>query len=214
MNQNHARLCPSPRWAAHIQDEVLPSLTEHADLGDHMLEIGPGPGAATDWLRHRVRRLTAVEIDPEAAGKLAARYAGSNVEIVTGSATRIRYRKASFDSVGCFTMLHHVPTITLQNKILAEAFRVLRPGGVFIASDSLASSGLHHFHADDTYNPVDPASALARLQTVGFSRITIMVDDILKFVAYKPGRRRSGHDAAVTNGPLTNSAVTNGAVPS
>jgi SAM-dependent methyltransferase len=190
MNQNHARLCPSPRWAAHIQDEVLPSLTEHVDLGDHMLEIGPGPGAATDWLRHRVRRLTALEVDPEAAGKLAARYAGSNVEIVTGDATRIRYPKGSFDSVGCFTMLHHVPTIALQNKILAQVFRVLRPGGVFIASDSLASSGLHHFHADDTYNPVDPASALARLQTVGFGGITITVDGILKFVAHKPGRRR------------------------
>lgn len=189
MNENHARVCPSPEWAAHIQDEVLPSLTEHADLGDQMLEIGPGPGAATDWLRHRVRRLTAVEVDPGAAGKLAARFAGSNVEVVTGDATRIRYPKASFDSVGCFTMLHHVPTLALQNKILAEAFRVLRPGGVLIGSDSLASSGLHDFHAGDTYNPVDPASVLARLQTIGFGSITIMVDDVLKFVAGKPGRR-------------------------
>ena len=83
-------------------------------------------------------------------------------------------------------MLHHVPTIALQNKILAEAFRVLRPGGVLIGSDSLASNDLHHFHADDTYNPVDPASLLGRLQTLGFDEITIMVDDVLKFVARKP----------------------------
>lgn len=189
MNENHAQVCPSPEWAAHIQDKVLPSLTEHADLGDQMLEIGPGPGAATDWLRHRVRRLTAVEVDREAAGQLAARFAGSNVEVVTGDATRIRYPKASFDSAGCFTMLHHVPTLALQNKILAEAFRVLRPGGVLIGSDSLASSGLHDFHAGDTYNPVDPASVLARLQTIGFGSMTIMVDEVLKFVAHKPGRR-------------------------
>src|SRR5260221_3403759 len=76
MNENHARVCPSAEWAAYIQDEVLPSLTEHADLGDDMLEIGPGPGAATEWLRHRVRRLTALEIDDEAAAKLAGRHAG------------------------------------------------------------------------------------------------------------------------------------------
>jgi ubiquinone/menaquinone biosynthesis C-methylase UbiE len=186
MNDNHAKLCPSPEWAAHIQDEVLPSLTRYADLGDDMLEIGPGPGAATEWLRHKVRRLTALEVDDAAAGKLADRYAGCNVEVVVGNATELSYPAESFDSVGSFTMLHHVPTLALQNKILAEAFRVLRPGGVLIGSDSLASNDLHHFHADDTYNPIEPASVLGRLQTLGFDKITIMVDGVLKFVAHKP----------------------------
>ncbi len=67
MNENHARLCPSPEWAAHIQEEILPWLLRHASLGADMLELGPGPGAATGWLRHRVRRLTAVEVDEAAA---------------------------------------------------------------------------------------------------------------------------------------------------
>ncbi|HEU5419034.1 MAG TPA: class I SAM-dependent methyltransferase [Streptosporangiaceae bacterium] len=187
MNENHARLCPSPEWAAHIQDEILPSLLRHADLGADMLEIGPGPGAATEWLRHRVRRLTAVEVDEAAAARLSDRYAGSNVEVVTADAARLGYPDESFDSAGTFTMLHHVPTLALQNMILAEAFRVLRPGGVLIASDSLASNDLHHFHAGDTYNPVDPGSVLSRLQTIGFARITVIVDDVLKFVAHKAG---------------------------
>ena len=186
MNENHAKLCPSPEWAAHIQGEVLPWLTGQVDLGEHMLEIGPGPGAATDWLRHRVPKLTAIEIDADAAAKLTERYAGGNVEIVVGDATQACWPDESFDSVGSFTMLHHVPTAALQNKILAEAFRLLRPGGVLIASDSLASNDLHHFHVDDTYNPLEPASALIRLQTVGFSKIIIMVDWILRMVAYKP----------------------------
>jgi SAM-dependent methyltransferase len=83
-------------------------------------------------------------------------------------------------------MLHHVPTLALQNKILAEAFRVLRPGGVLIGSDSLASNDLHRFHEGDTYNPVEPGTVLPRLQTVGFDRLTIMVDGVLKFIAHKP----------------------------
>jgi predicted metal-dependent phosphotriesterase family hydrolase len=29
MNENHAKLMPSPEWAAHIQDEVLPHAREH-----------------------------------------------------------------------------------------------------------------------------------------------------------------------------------------
>ena len=186
MNENHARVCPSPEWAAHIQNDILPSLVQHADLGDDLLEIGPGPGAATDWLRHRVKRLTVLEIDEAAAAKLAERYQGSNVEVAIGDATKLRYPDGSFDSVGSFTMLHHVPTPALQNKILAEALRVLRPGGVLIASDSLASDGLHHFHEGDTYNPIDPGTVLSRLQTIGFGAITVMVDDRLKVIARKP----------------------------
>lgn len=186
MNENHARLCPSPEWAAHIQEEILPSLTEHTDLGEDMLEIGPGAGAATEWLRHRVKRLTALEVEPEAAAKLADTFAGGNVEVVLGDAADLSYPDESFDSVGTFTMLHHVPTQALQNRILAEVCRVLRPGGVLIGSDSLASNDLHHFHVGDTYNPMEPASALSRLQTLGFDKITIIVDGVLKFIAHKP----------------------------
>src|SRR5260221_8414309 len=119
MNENHARVCPSPEWAAHIQDDILPSLLQHADLGDDLLEIGPGPGAATEWLRHRVKRLTELEIDEGAAAKLAERNAGSNVEVVIGDATKLSYPDGSFDSVASFTMLHHVPTMARPNKILA-----------------------------------------------------------------------------------------------
>ncbi len=193
MNENHATVCSSPEWAEHIQTDILPAVTRDVDLGQHMLEIGPGPGAATEWLRRRVGKLTAIEIDDAAARLLAARYSGTNVEIITGSAACLDYPDASFDSAGCFTMLHHVPTTAVQNKILAEAFRVLRPGGVLVGSDSLASNELHHFHAEDTYNPVDPASLLSRLQTLGFGQITIIVDDVLRFVAVKPdGAERPG----------------------
>jgi SAM-dependent methyltransferase len=150
-----------------------------------MLEIGPGPGAATEWLRHKVRRLVALEIDQEAAARLGARYAGTNVEVVVGDATRLDYLDGYFDSVGCFTMLHHVPTARLQNTLLAESLRVLRPGGVLVASDSLPSNELHHFHVNDSYNPVDPETLITRLQTIGFERITVSIDYVLKFIAHK-----------------------------
>jgi SAM-dependent methyltransferase len=186
VNENHARVCTSPEWAEHLQTEIMPKLIRDVDLGTDMLEIGPGPGAATDWLRHRVGRLTAVEIDEPAAALLADRLAGTEVQVVTGSGADLGYPDESFDSVGCFTMLHHVPTVAAQNKILSEAFRVLRPGGALIGSDSLPSTDLHHFHVGDTYNPIEPASLLSRLQTLGFSEITVMVDWSLKFIARKP----------------------------
>ena len=79
MNKWHAELLGTAEWAAFLHEEVLPVVTQGVDLGDDLLEIGPGPGAATDWLRHRVRRLVAVEVDPEAAAALGERFAGTNV---------------------------------------------------------------------------------------------------------------------------------------
>jgi SAM-dependent methyltransferase len=171
MNENHARLCSSPEWMEFIADELLPSLTGHVDLGAQFLELGPGPGAATEWLRHRVERLTAVEVVAD-AGSLS-------------------FPDCSFDSVGSFTMLHHVPTPEVQNKLLAGAFRVLRPGGIFIGSDSLASDDLRDFHDGDTYNPIAPPCLLARLLALGFT-CSVVVDYDLRFVARKPSEAGGG----------------------
>jgi SAM-dependent methyltransferase len=82
-------------------------------------------------------------------------------------------------------MLHHVPTRALRDKVLAEAFRVLRPGGTFLGSDSLPSDGLYQFHEGDTYNPVEPAAFLTRLQVAGFAEITLRVGYNLIFTARK-----------------------------
>lgn len=186
MNENHAQLLGSPEWAAFLHDEVLPAVVRDADLGDDMLEIGPGPGAATSWLRERVQRLAAVELSPSAAEALRRRFAGTNVSVVAGDATALAWPDGSFDSVGMFTMLHHVPTRASQDAILAEALRVLRPGGTLVGSDSLASERLRRFHEGDTYNPVEPAALLTRLQTLGFAEISVTVGHTLLFRARAP----------------------------
>jgi len=191
MNPDHESLCGGPEWAEYLQTEILPVATAGAGLGKDMLEIGPGPGAATAWLCERVARLTVLESDESAAGRLAQRYGDSNVTVDTGDAALMPYDDQSFDSVGSFTMLHHVPTAAAQHQILAEALRVLRPGGTLTGSDSLASTGLHHFHHDDTYNPVDPATLLVWLRALGFGPVTITVGDVLTFTARKPAREAS-----------------------
>ena len=60
------------------------------------------------------------------------------------------------------------------------------PGGTLLGSDSLASVSLHHFHAGDTYNPLDPAILLTWLRTLGFSPVTITTGAVLMFTARKP----------------------------
>lgn len=191
MNPDHEKLCGSPEWAADLQAQILPVVTAGVSLGQDMLEIGPGPGAATAWLLERVAHLTALEADEAAAARLASRYPGSNITVDIGDATRMPYGDESFDSVGSFTMLHHVPTAAAQYQVLAEALRVLRPGGALAGSDSLASNGLHCFHHDDTYNPAEPATLLVWLRALGFTPITITIGDELMFTARKPAREAS-----------------------
>jgi SAM-dependent methyltransferase len=117
---------------------------------------------------------------------LTETYASTNVTTIVGDATDSHFDEGSFDSAGCFTMLHHVPSNAAQNQLLAEILRLLRPGGALIGSDSLPSDGLHRFHEADTYNPIEPGTLIVRLQTIGYDRITVNVDGTLKFIAHKP----------------------------
>jgi SAM-dependent methyltransferase len=185
MNEHHA-LCRTPEWAQWLQTAIIPKVLDGVDLGDRMIEVGPGPGAATDYFRQQVRELVAVEIEDEAAARLRERF--PDVEILHGDATSLPFPDDSFDSAGTFTMLHHVPTAALQNRLLAEILRVLRPGGVLVGSDSVASDRLHQFHEADTYNPLDPGTLYTRLSTLGFDRISLGVDETLTFRAHKPPR--------------------------
>ena len=190
MNENHT-LCATPEWAEFMESEVLEPVTAGIDLGNEMLEFGPGAGAATRWLRHRVERLVALELDEDAAALLADEFAGTNVTVEVGDSTQAPFPDESFDSVGCFTMLHHLPTAQQQFRTLCEAFRVLRPGGTLVGADSLASQGLHEFHEGDTYNPIDPARLLVFLQSAGFDQVMVSVGSGLLFTAHKAPKERS-----------------------
>jgi SAM-dependent methyltransferase len=173
MNENH-RQCGSDEWRAVVRDSILPWALAGLDLGDDVLEVGPGYGATTDVLAEAVGRLTAVEIDDNLAAMLAERFAANNrVVIVRGDATALKFPDGRFSGAASFTMLHHVPTPALQDDLFAEVARVLRPGGAFVAGDSLASPDLEAHHEGDAYNPVDPEGLAVRLAAAGFTDIEV-----------------------------------------
>ena len=168
MNRLHRWYCRSDAWAATVRDQ-LPWVLRGVELGDEVLEVGPGPGLTTDLLRKIASRVTAIEIDPRLAEALRQRTLGQGVEVVTGDATAMPFQAARFSAAVSFTMLHHVTSPELQDRLLAEVYRVLRPGGVFAGSDSTASFLFHLAHLGDTMVLVDPDSFVSRLQAAGFT---------------------------------------------
>ncbi|MDQ6696037.1 MAG: class I SAM-dependent methyltransferase [Actinomycetota bacterium] len=173
MNQDHLDLLASDTWRNALRDFIVPYALADVRLGDDVLEVGPGPGMTTDLLRVQVPRLTAVELDPQLAAALMARLVGTNVDVVHADATALPFNDARFTGAVSFTMLHHVPTLELQDDLFADVARVLRPGGVFVASDSVASAELAALHDDDVYNPVDPTTVDRRMRDAGFATVEV-----------------------------------------
>jgi ubiquinone/menaquinone biosynthesis C-methylase UbiE len=168
MNLLHRWYCRSAGWTRVMQQFVLPAVLGRLELGDHVLEIGPGPGVTTDWLRTRVPHLTAVEIDHALAQSLARRMEGTNVRVVEGDATKMQFPDNTFSAAVSFTMLHHVPSVELQDRLLSEVCRVLVPGGLLTGTDSTPNVRWRLFHVLDTCVPVDAATFPQRLEAAGF----------------------------------------------
>ncbi len=168
----------------------MPWVISNAELGPNVLELGPGPGLTTDLLRRAVRRLTALEIDAKAAESLGSRLRSSNVEVVAGDATAMPFGDAQFSGGVSFTMLHHVPSPELQDKLLREVWRVLQPGGVFVGSDSLQSWLMRLIHIGDTLVPIDPDAIGGRLEVAGFEVVEVeKTSDSFRFHARRPHLR-------------------------
>jgi SAM-dependent methyltransferase len=160
MNLLHRLLCRFALWRWTVERCVIPWALDGLDLGEAVL-------------RERAARLTAVEIDPRLAASLQELMKNTNVEVVEADATAMPFPDGSFSAVLSFTMLHHVPSVTLQDRLLAEAWRVLHPGGAFAGTDTAPGVLLRLAHIGDTMVPVDPATLGQRLETAGFDEVEV-----------------------------------------
>ena len=170
MNRAHAIICSSGWWARTVERELLPWGLSGVELGGDVLEIGPGFGATTRVLAaRRDAALTVLELEPRYCERLRETLPGP-VHVVQGDATKMPFADGRFSAVLAFTMLHHLPSRELQDRLLAEAARVLRPGGNFAGTDSVGAGRLFRMlHVRDTLVPVAPGELAGRLLAAGLT---------------------------------------------
>src|SRR3954454_10664317 len=122
---------PPTRSPRDVLDEALPA-------GDPVVvDVGCGDGALVRHLARSGARAIGVEIGAEPLARARAREPVGRERYLEGGAQELPLDDASADVVVFANSLHHVPT-ELLDTALAEAARVLRPGGLLYVQEPLA----------------------------------------------------------------------------
>lgn len=188
MNRLENWFCASSLWGYVTRRRLLPWILERYDLGEHLLEIGAGPGAATDELRRRVAWVTSLEYDRGLATSLAKQRHGGIGAILQGDAATLPFPEKTFSAAIAVLVLHHLRSSEQQDRALSEFYRVLRPGGVFLALEIEDGWLQRVSHIRSTFVPVVPGLLERRLGSFGFSQVVLD----FRGAAFRVSARRAG----------------------
>lgn len=171
--------------------------------GSDVVEIGCGRGVGTELLLQRMgaAHVSALDLDPamvERARRRLARH-GARVDVQVGDACDLPLADAGTDAVVDFGVIHHVPA---WRDAVAEAARVLRPGGQFVFEEvtrhALERRSYRTFLEHPEHDRFSAEEFIAELGRHGFTlpqpAVTRFFGDFVIGVAVKP--------AATSQGPL------------
>lgn len=123
-----------PSEAPRAVRRLVSAVAEPLPRGGVVLDVGNGLGAQDVLIADVVRpkRLVVLNITESQLRAGRRRLAEANAQPVNGDATRIPLRGETVDGVISVEAAFHFPT---RARFFAEAFRVLRPGGILSMSD-------------------------------------------------------------------------------
>jgi ubiquinone/menaquinone biosynthesis C-methylase UbiE len=115
---------PEPLWAG---------LARADRPVERVVDLAGGTGRAARAIAAPVGRIRAPEtVVVDASRAMLAHAVDRGTPAVQGDAGRLPFRDASADAVVVLDALHHLPD---QGAALAEAARILRPGGVLVVRE-------------------------------------------------------------------------------
>jgi ubiquinone/menaquinone biosynthesis C-methylase UbiE len=172
MNRLENWFCATGFWRRATQQRLLPRMLEGAgDLGTRVLEVGAGFGAATAELSRRFPSVISLEYSAAFAANIPR--ADRAARIVQGDAAQLPFADGSFTCAIAILMLHHLRSQELQDRAFGEICRVLQAGGIFLAFEIHDGWLQRLIHTSSTFVAVNAGAAHARLNAMGFSRVSV-----------------------------------------
>lgn len=105
----------------------------YINKGDRVLDIGCGNGRLAGYLGGRHVWYAGVDASEQLIA--IARTEHPDGEFAIADATTLPFSGAQFNAVFCIATLHHIPSTELRQRVIAEAYRVLKPGGRLIMTE-------------------------------------------------------------------------------
>jgi len=100
---------------------------------NNLLDIGCGTGYLIDMLsKEKKAKYTGLDLSPKML-EVARNKNIDNANFVEGRSDELPFEDNTFDVVTCSQSFHHYPE---TDKPMQEALRVLKPGGIYILSDT------------------------------------------------------------------------------
>lgn len=191
MSAIESAFCRSAPWEWFARCAVLPWALDGHQLTGHVLEIGAGGGAMAEGVARTFPTacLTVTDVDDAMVAAARARLINhQSVAVERADVTALEFDDASFDTVTTYLMLHHV---IAWEEALAEALRVLRPGGTFIGYDLTNTRLARLVHRADgsPHRLIGMAELRGGLAAAGFSDVTVrrsVLSHLMRFRAVKP----------------------------
>lgn len=145
-----------------------------APAGKDVVDIGCGGGALIRDLAARGARMIGVEISEQQLAPARSRDGAAGARYLVGRAQELPLGDATVDVAVFMRTLHHIPPADLA-RALAEARRVLRPGGVVYVAEPLAEGdyfALTSLVEDEAEVRAAAQAALAGAARAGLERAT------------------------------------------
>jgi len=117
-------------------------ISDYADSNSSILEIGSGMGENTGFLLATGAKVCATDISKDSLNVMKNRFNTDRLITKVADIEKLPFEDASFDIIANAGSLSYGDS----NTVLNEIYRVLKPGGVFIAVDSLNNNPIYRFN--------------------------------------------------------------------